>query len=136
MRGSKDKLRYQFTIERPEKELDARRIHGVRVHLFAWLEHAGEWCPKKVAIVRFQTPPDANIVREVFDKLDHNMCEGLALSAGEMERLIHQRTLGFGEEPGEVLGKFRQGAFAASKPSLGSMSTKIHGGLSPLAPMP
>src|SRR6266478_1126460 len=51
-----------------------------------------------------------------------------------MECLIGQRTLGFGEEPGQVLGKFRQGAFAASKPSLGSMGTKIHGGTSPLAP--
>jgi hypothetical protein len=81
MRGSKDQLRYQFTIERPEKKLYAIRIHGVRVHLFTWLEHAGEWCAKEVAIVVLKTPPDANILRQVFGEFHQDMREGLALSA-------------------------------------------------------
>src|SRR4029453_2347121 len=130
---SEDQFGFQFGIEGPEEELDAIRIQGVSVHRFVWLQHAGKRCAKEVAIVRFKTPPDAEVVREVFGKLDHNMRAALALSAGEMERIIGQRPLGFGEEPGQVLGKFRQGAFATSKPSLGSISTKIHGGTTPLA---
>src|SRR5437762_661814 len=133
MRGSKDQSGFQFGIERPEEELDALGVDGFRVHRFVWLQHAGEWCPKEIAIVRFKTPPDADVMREVFGKLHQNMRECLSLSAGEMERIIHQRTLGFGEEPGQVLSDFRQGAFTASKPSLGSMDTKIHDGTTPLA---
>jgi hypothetical protein len=90
MRGSKDQLRYQFAIERPEKKLYAIRIHGVRVPLFTWLEHAGEWCAKEVAIVRFKTPPDAHILIQVFSEFHQDRREGLALSAGEMECVIRQ----------------------------------------------
>src|SRR5437870_1865907 len=128
MGGCQDQSGFQFGIEGPEEELHAIRIHGVSVHRFVWWEHTGEWGVKEVAVVLLKTPPDADVVGEVFGKLDQNMCECLAFPAGEMERLRRQRTLGFGEEPGQVLGKFRQGAFAASKPSLGSMGTKIHGG--------
>src|SRR2546426_10393142 len=129
-----DQSGFQFGIERPEEELHALRSDRRCVHRLFWWEHTGKWGAKEVTIVRFKTPPDADVVREVFRTLYHNMCEGLTLSAREMERLRRQRTLGFGEEPGQVLGKFREGSFAASKPSLGSMSTKIHGGTSPLAP--
>src|SRR5262249_55223233 len=130
---SQNQSGFQFGIEGPQEELYAIRIHGVRIHLFTWLKDAGERCPKEIAIVRFKTPPDANVMREVFGKLHHNMCEGLALSAGEMQCLIGQRPLGFREEPGQVLSNVRQGAFTASKPSLGSMGTRIHGGIPPLA---
>src|SRR4029453_2604372 len=130
---SEDQSGFQFGIEGPEEELDAIRIQGVSVHRFVWLQHAGKRCAKEVAIVRFKTPPDADVVREVFGKLDHNMCEGLALSAGEMEGVLGEWPRGFGEEPGQVLGNFREGSFAASKPSLGSMGTRIHGGITPLA---
>jgi hypothetical protein len=131
---SQDQSGFQLGIECPEEELHALRIHGVRVHRFVWLQHAGEWGAKEVTIVRFKTPPDADIVGEVFSKLHQEKREGLTLSAGEMERVIRQGTLGFGEEPGQVLGKFREGTFTASETSLGSMGTKIHGGTSPLAP--
>src|SRR5215471_8384713 len=130
---SQDQSGFQLGIEGPEEELDALSIQGSSVHRLAWLQHTGKRCAKAVAIVCFKAPPDADVVGEVLGKLDHNMCEGLALSAGEMERVIGQRTLGFGEEPAQVLGNFRQGAFTASKPSLGSMGTRIHKGISPLA---
>src|SRR2546425_3710017 len=133
MGGSKDQLRGQFGIECPEEELDASRIDRCGVHRLVWVEHTGEWGPKEVTIVRFKTPPNANILRQVFSKLHQDMCKGLALSAGEMERLIRQRTLGFGEESIQVLGDFRQRSFTASKTSLGSMVTKIHGETTPLA---
>jgi hypothetical protein len=87
---SQDQSGFQLGIEGPEEELDALRIQGGSVHRFAWLEYAREWCPKEVAIVVLKTSPDADVVREVFGKLDHNICEGLALSAGEMERVIGQ----------------------------------------------
>src|SRR5437763_10259571 len=114
---SEDQLRYQFTIERPEKKLHALGVYGFSVHRFAWLAYAGEWCPKEVEVVLLKTPPDADVVGEVFSEFHQDMREGLALSAREMECVIRQRTLGFGEEPGQVLGKFRQGSFTASKPS-------------------
>jgi hypothetical protein len=87
---SEDQSGFQFGIEGPEEELDALRIQGVSIHRFVGLQHAGEWCPKEIAIVRFKTPPDADVMREVFGKLHQNMREGLALSAGEMERVIGQ----------------------------------------------
>src|SRR5215831_2291927 len=130
---SQDQVRVQFAIECPEEELHALRRDRLCVHGFAWLKHAGEGCPKEVEVVLLKTPPDANILRQVFSKLHQDMCEGLTLSAREMERVIRQGTLGFGEEPGQLLSDFRQGAFAASKPLLGAMGTKIHKGTSPLA---
>ena len=87
---SQDQSGFQFGIEGPEEELDALWIYGFCVHCLLWLAYAGEWGPKEVAIVRFQTPPDADVVGEVFGELDQDMREGLALSAGEMERLIGQ----------------------------------------------
>src|SRR3989442_1391887 len=129
-----DQSGFQFGIERPEEELHALRSDRRCVHRLFWWEHTGKWGAKEVTIVRFKTPPDADVVREVFRKLYHERREGLTFPAGEMERRRRQRTLGFGEEPGQVLGKFRQGSFTASKPSLGSMGTKIHGSIPPLAP--
>src|SRR2546425_5632604 len=131
---SQDQSGFEFGVECPEEELHALRIHGICVHRFAWLEYAGERCAKEVAIVRFKTPPDADVVGKVFGAFHQDRREGLALSAGEMQGLIGQRTLGFGEEPSQVLSQFRQGSFTASKPSLGSMGTKIHKGTTPLAP--
>src|SRR5215510_830530 len=130
---SQNQSGFQFGIEGPQEELHALRIDRLCIYGLIWLKHTGERCPKEIAIVRFKTPPDANVMREVFGKLHHNMCEGLALSAGDMQCLIGQRPLGFREEPGQVLSNVRQGAFTASKPSLGSMGTKIHGGTTPLA---
>jgi hypothetical protein len=37
-----------------------------------------------------KTPPDADVVGEVFGKLYQERRKGLALSAGEMERVIGQ----------------------------------------------
>src|SRR5215471_15762457 len=96
---SQDQSGFQFAVERPEEELQALRRDRLCVHGFPWLEYAGEWCAKEVEVVLLKTPPDADIVGEVFSKLHQEKRKGLTLSAGEMERLIRQRTLGFGEEP-------------------------------------
>src|SRR5437867_5851628 len=128
-----DQSGFQFGIECPEEELHALMSDRLCVHRLLWWEHTREWCPKEVAIVRFKTPPDADVVGEVFRKLYHERREGLALSTGEMECVIRQGTLSFGEKLREVCGDFDERSFAASKPALGSMGTKIHGGTSPLA---
>src|SRR2546427_9162917 len=125
MRGSKDQIRFQRAIERPEEELETIRIHGGCVHRLVWRAYAGETCTKEVEIVCFKTLPDADILGHVFREFHQDRREGLALSAREMERLRRQGTLGFGEESGQLLGDFRQGAFATSKTSPWSMGTKI-----------
>src|SRR5262249_3880944 len=123
---SEDQSRFQFGIERPEEELHALRIDWLCVHRLVWWENTGERCAKEVEVVLLKTPPDADIVGEVFSAFHQERREGLALSAGEMKRVIGQGTLGFGEEPAQLLGNFRQGSFTTSKTSLGAMSTKIH----------
>jgi hypothetical protein len=87
---SQNQSRCQFGIEGPEEELDALRIDWLCVHGLIWLKHAGERCPKEIAVVVLKTPPDANIMREVFGKLYQERRKGLALSAGEMECVIGQ----------------------------------------------
>ena len=65
---SQDQSGLQFGIERPEEELHTRRIDWLYVHRFVWLKHAGKRCAEEVVIVRFKTPPDADVVGEVFGK--------------------------------------------------------------------
>ena len=78
---SEDQSGFQFGIEGPEEELHTLRIDWLYVHRFAWLEHAGEWCPKEVEVVLLKTPPDADVVGEVFREFHQERREGLALSA-------------------------------------------------------
>src|SRR3989442_4311747 len=104
---SQDQSGFQFGIEGPEEELHALRIDRRCVHRLLWWENTGERCAKEAAIVRFTTPPDADVVGEVFREFHQNRRESLALSAGEMKRLIRQRTVGFGKESVQVLAKLR-----------------------------
>jgi hypothetical protein len=50
-----------------------------------------------------------------------------ALSIGEMERVIGQRTLGFVQETREVSGQFDERSLTASKMSVRSVVMKCHG---------
>src|ERR671915_1879898 len=125
---SEDQTRCQCAIERPEEELDASRMHRFGVDLCAWLEYAGEFCAKEVEIIVFKTAPDANVLGHIFSKLDQDMGQCLTFPAGEMQRIIRQRPLGFGEEPCQFLGDFHQWSLVTSQMSLRSMDMKIQWG--------
>jgi hypothetical protein len=77
---SQDQSGLQFGIEGPEEELHTLRIHGICVHLFVWWENTGKRCAKKVTIVCFKTPPNADVMRKVFSAFHQERREGLALS--------------------------------------------------------
>jgi hypothetical protein len=91
------------------------------------LEHAGKWRTKEVEIVLLQTPPDANILVQVFSELHQDVRQEPALATGEMKRVIRQRPLGLIQEVREVFGQFDERSLTASQTSVRSVVMKSHG---------
>src|SRR4029450_10277376 len=83
LRGE-DQLGCELTIERPEQILHPCGIHRRCVVLAVCGKNTWEWRPKELAIVLFQTAPQAKVEGQVFGELYQDMGDCLPLLLRQM----------------------------------------------------